>query len=129
MNNVRQTLQLAAARTHYMVARAFGIQVTYTNRGAAITGLYAIPETDTAQMRMTLGTRSRELTASFTIAQQTNASAVAFPPAGGCMEDDTITDDQGIVYAIRQEDPDDIGAIYKFTCVSTITKQSGQVGQ
>lgn len=128
-NGVRSAIAQAAALSHYLTARVFGVLVTYSSRGGAGVQVYAIPQYGTATMRVTLGSRVREVANFFEIAMQPPGPNPTFPPAAGIMEDDTITDDQGVTYAIRVDDPDDLNAVTRFSVVATIPKQSGQVGQ
>jgi hypothetical protein len=124
--SVRTDISAAASSAFLAIAKCLGVQVTYTARGTAITGLYCVPKSGTnASMRETVGTRSIEQERQFDIPTQTG-----FPPTGGLTVDDEITDENGNVYRVQTwNNNDDIGAVYTFDGVYEITKQIGAVGQ
>ncbi len=128
---VRQFIASQAAGAHLAVCQSgLGVQVTYTHRGTAIPNLWCMPKsTGYETMRVTIGTRTAEAQRTFEIPTQTN-----FPPlVNGDVDlpiDDTITDEHGDVYGITaNRNPDDIGAVYEFQGVHSLTKQVGAVGQ
>lgn len=125
MNPVRTSMQTLASRIAYFVARYWGELMTYTHRGTDIS-VYVITDCKSkSSMRQTLGVRAQEVQRPFVIPRQTN-----FPPDDGPIGDDTITDENGDIFAVREWSDDSLSSCFEFTnAVFTKPKQAGAVGQ
>lgn len=125
MNAAISDFQTMGSDMFLMIAQEWGALMTYSSRGTTAIPVYGIISRGSSKMVKTLGSRVRETTNIFWIGKQGSGTTL-FPPAVGIMEDDTITDDAGITYSIREDDPDDVNSVFKFISVNTIAKTSGQ---
>jgi hypothetical protein len=124
-NPLRDAIGDAASLGLLIGAEVVGIQGTYNHEGTDIDDIYALPLESVGRMRLSINIRMRELKGAVLIPKQDN-----FPPADGVMEDDTWTDDNGVVYRVDEDNSDPFNVVYLFTVVNSIAKQvGGDIGQ
>ena len=126
LSDFEQEVKEMAAEVDLEILQELGQTVVYTFSDGTTATLYANPEqSGPAKMRPTLNTRSREMTASWTIPFQDG-----LPEGSTPMMDETITDSDGNVFVVREWTADPLDSVFIFTdCICTTTKQVGAVGQ
>ncbi len=126
MNAFRLQVQDMCQTVVSAIATGFaGETFTYIARGVSITVIGFNGDQVPAEMRSSLGFRMQELDEIFCIA----GGQVGYPPTGGPMIDDVITDEAGNNWRVKQWYADSTLALYAFGCVNSIAKQLGDVGQ
>lgn len=133
MMDWRSEMQAETAGIALEVAQGdFGELVTYQHRNDTPIQIYVIPQRESnARARNWGHTRARELPATFVAPMQLDVlgSGTQFPPVEMPMVDDTITDENGFIYSIREWKADDLDAVFTFDdCICTKVKAVGAIG-
>jgi hypothetical protein len=128
ISDARQELREMSAEVDLDILEEFGEQVTYETKDGTQYTVYCLPTSGgNAVMRQTIGTRSQEAKRTFSI-PYIQPDEPNWPPAFMC--DETITDEFGDVYVVRQWTNNDLVSVHKFIdCVNTKTSQVGATGQ
>lgn len=100
----------------------------YPRGGAALTLRAEAPGRGEGQMQEAVGSRFLETQRTFKIPRQPVSDPI-FPPAGGCMGEDVIEDEDGTKWRVQTiNNPDGVGGVWTIVAVSTKVKRSGQTG-
>ena len=127
MNPIRQAIGGAYALAGLELAKEMGELITYNSRGTALQ-VYCLPEGESeSTMQEMVGSQVRERRRIFEIPTQTTAQTgySNFPPNGGPMPTDSITDENGDRWRLENEpNKDGVRAIWTCTGVCVTPKRS-----